>query len=133
MFNLTPFQIIVLLVLALLLAGVIAAAVTRRSSRRESLFWGALCVLAAVATVRPSLTTDVAAMLKIGRGADLVFYVAVVMMMIGFWMTYMRLRHLRRELTSLVRHIAILEAHEEPRDESKDSRRRDSNSSDRMT
>ena len=119
--SLTPYQIIVLTVLGVLFAGIVAAGVRRWSSRREVALWGALCLLAAIATLRPSLTTEVAGLLKIGRGADLVFYVAVVVMMIGFWMTYMRLRHLRRELTSLVRHIAILEAHEGPRDDPSDS------------
>jgi len=51
--------------------------------------------------------------LGIGRGADLVFYCAVVIMMIGFWMVYVRLRGLRREMTMLVRHLAILEARKE--------------------
>ena len=35
-------------------------------------------------------------------------------MMAGFWTTYMNLRALRREVTLLVRHIALLEAQEEP-------------------
>ena len=46
----------------------------------------------------------------IGRGADLVLYCAVVVMMIGFLMTYSRLRHIQRELTLVVRHIAKREA-----------------------
>lgn len=110
---LTIFQIIVLAVLGLLFLGVAVAGIRGWSTRREAFLWGVLCFLAAVATLRPNLTTDLAQLLSIDRGADLITYIAVIMMMIGFWMTYMRLRHMRRELTSLVRHIAILEAHDD--------------------
>ena len=65
---------------------------------------------AGVAIVRPGLTRGVAKTLGIGRGADLVFYCAVVVMMIGFLMTYSRLRRIQRELTLVVRHIAKRDA-----------------------
>ncbi|MCB9853378.1 MAG: DUF2304 domain-containing protein [Phycisphaerales bacterium] len=110
--TLTLFQIIVVGVLGMLFIGVVVAGIRGWSTRREAFLWGTLCFVAAVATLRPNLTTDLAKMLSINRGADLITYVAIIMMMIGFWTTYMRLRHLRRELTSLVRHIAILEAHD---------------------
>ncbi len=104
------FQIIFLSILAALLLASIVSTLRGWATRREGLVWGLLCLGAAVATVWPSLTGDAAEAVGIGRGADLVFYCAVAVMMIGFWMTYMRMRHLRHELTSLVRHIAILEA-----------------------
>ncbi|HPF38376.1 MAG TPA: DUF2304 domain-containing protein [Phycisphaerae bacterium] len=110
--TLTIFQIIVLGVLGFLFLGIVLAGMRGWAPRRESTLWGILCFLAAVATLRPNLTTEFAQLLSIDRGVNLITYLAVLMMMIGFWATYMRLRHLRRELTSLVRHIAILEAHD---------------------
>ena len=109
---LNSFQILLLIVLALLLGGSVTAMLRGWAGRREGAVWGMLCLTAAVATIWPKLTGRVADVLGIGRGADLVFYCAVVVMMIGFWATYMRLRFLRRELTLLVRHIAILQAEE---------------------
>ena len=109
---LNSFQILLVIVLALLLMGSVAAMLRGWATRREGTVWVVLCVAAAVATLWPKLTGRVADALGIGRGADLVFYCAVVVMMIGFWVTYMRLRFLRRELTLLVRHIAILQAEE---------------------
>ena len=109
---LNSFQILLLIVLGLLLTGSVVAMLRGWASRREGTVWMMLCVTAAVATLRPELTGRVADVLGIGRGADLVFYCAVVVMMIGFWVTYMRLRYLRRELTLLVRHLAILQAEE---------------------
>lgn len=117
--SLTLFQIIVLAILGILFLGIVVAGLRGWSTRRESFLWGFVCFVAAIATLRPKWTTEIANQLAIDRGADLVTYIAVIMMMIGFWMTYMRLRHLRRELTSLVRHIAILEAHEDSAGETK--------------
>lgn len=107
------FQIIFLTVLAALFVASIVSTMRGWASHREGFVWGFLCLAAGIATVWPSLTGRAAAILGIGRGADLVFYCAVGMMMVGFWMTYLRMRHLRHELTSLVRHIAILEAQSE--------------------
>ncbi len=104
------FQLVVLAVLAGLLALNILCVVRGWTTKRASLFWAALCVLAGIATAWPASTGWAAQRLGIGRGADLVFYCAVVVMMVGFWMVYLRLRHLGREMTLLVRHLAILEA-----------------------
>ncbi len=104
------FQVLVVGVLAFLFAGSIVALYRGWSTRRESLIWCALCIIAAAAMLQPELTVRVAHALGIGRGADLVFYTAVVVMMVGFWMVYIRLRYLRRDITTLVRHLAILEA-----------------------
>ena len=48
--------------------------------------------------------------LGIGRGADLVSYLAIGVMFVGFFVTYVRLRALRRELTLLVRRVALHQA-----------------------
>jgi hypothetical protein len=108
--DLNTFQIIFLSLLAASFLASIVATVRGWATRREGSVWGFLCLAAGIATVWPSLTGEAAEAVGIGRGADLVFYCAVGVMMIGFWMTYMRMRHLRHELTALVRHIAILEA-----------------------
>ena len=107
------FQLILLAVLSLLLLGTALATLRGWASRREGFVWGTLCLAAALATIWPRTTAIIAEFLGIGRGADLVFYCAVAMMMVGFWLTYIRLRHLRSELTLLVRHIAIMEADRE--------------------
>ena len=45
--------------------------------------------------------------LGIARGADLVFYCAILAMFIGFFMVYVRLRRLETTLTKLTRHLAL--------------------------
>lgn len=104
------FQILALVVVVCLLALTFVAAVRGWSTRRETILLSALWLAAGVAIVWPGVTKAVANLLGIGRGADLVFYCAVVVMMVGFVMIYARLRRIRRELTLLVRHLAIRDA-----------------------
>ena len=104
------FQILALVVVVCLLALTLVAAVRGWSTRRETILLSALWLAAGVAIVWPGVTKAVANLLGIGRGADLVFYCAVVVMMVGFVMIYARLRRIRRELTLLVRHMAIRNA-----------------------
>lgn len=110
MIDLNTFQLLALVLLGLLLSGAIFGVRRRALTAKEGVVWGSLVLAAAVVVLRPGITVSIAKALGIGRGADLVFYTAVAAMMVGFWKTYMNLRAHRRELTVLVRHIALLEA-----------------------
>jgi len=104
------FQILAVAVVTGLLALSIMAIVRGWATRREGLTWVFVWLCTGVAIARPDLTTLVAQALGIRRGADLVLYCAVIVMLIGFFMVYARLRRLRRDLTLLTRHLAIREA-----------------------
>ena len=104
------FQILALCVLAFLLIFTVLSLVKRSTSRREGFAWALLWIAAAVAIAWPNVTTIMAQILGIRRGADLVLYCAVVVMMIGFMMVYVRLRKLQSDVTVLVRHLAIRNA-----------------------
>jgi hypothetical protein len=81
-------------------------------SRLAGVLWAAIWLVAGLTIHWPWLTSKVAHVLNIGRGADLVFYCGMVVMMVGFWVLYVRLRRLRREITLLTRQIALHEAEE---------------------
>jgi len=104
------FQIVLIVTFAGLFALSLFLTYRRGRTRREIALWAALWGTGLIVSIRPSLTTAVARALGIGRGADLVFYCGIVVMLVGFLMVYLRLRRLRRDMTRLVRHIAILEA-----------------------
>lgn len=110
----SPFQYLALFVVVGLFVLSISAAVRGWATRREGVTWALVWLAATFAIVRPDATAEVAKALGIGRGADLVLYCAVVLMMVGFLMIYVRLRQLRRELTQIVRHMALREARTNP-------------------
>jgi hypothetical protein len=107
------FQVIVICVLGFLFVVDVIALMRGWLTRKEAFVWGGVCFVTAMAIDRPQWIQKIARALGIGRGADLILYCAVVITMIGFWMVYVRLRALRREMTLLVRHLAIMEASRE--------------------
>lgn len=106
----TNFQIIACCALAVAEAVTITLAMRHRISPRLTLAWSALWVAAFVAILFPSLTVVVAHALGIARGADLVFYLAILGMFAAFFATFIRLRKLQMEITKIVRELAILRA-----------------------
>ena len=104
------FQILAVAVVTCLFVLSLLAMARGWATRREGFVWAVVWLATGVAIARPGLTADVAKCLGIGRGADLVLYCAVIVMLIGFFMVYARLRRLRRDLTILSRHLAIRDA-----------------------
>jgi hypothetical protein len=106
----TLFQIIglPLIVVMVLVSGV--NLIRRRSSLAVGTFWLLLWAAAGVAIAVPDATTTVAHALGILRGADLVFYCAVLGGFVGFFLIYVRLRELSRQITVLTRDLALRHA-----------------------
>lgn len=104
------FQILALAVVTALIVLSTLAMVRGWVTRREGVIWASVWLATGVAIAQPGLIVRVADFLGIGRGADLVLYCSVIVMLIGFFMVYARLRRLRRDLTLLSRHLAIRDA-----------------------
>jgi hypothetical protein len=115
---LSLFQQIAVPFLVLLFLGTVVAVAKGWATRREGTISTIVWLAAAAAILRPLAVSRLAQGVGIDRGADLVSYCAVLAMMIGFWMVYIRLRRLRREVTLLVRHVALLEAQQSQSEES---------------
>ena len=101
------FQIVSLIVLAGLILGEFKK---RLQGRSYGLAWGvrlSLWVLAAVAISLPNRLTDIAGLVGIERGSDLVLYVFVLGFLGTTFYFYSRYVRLERKLTDVIRHIAI--------------------------
>jgi small membrane protein len=64
----------------------------------------------AVAVVAPDITNQVAHAVGVGRGADLVMYLAIVGVMFVLLHYYSKFVELQQKLTELTRQIAIMKA-----------------------
>ena len=106
----TPFQIVALTLIAILLVATVVSTFRGIATRREGVLWSSVWLAAGIAIAQPRIIAVVARALGIGRGADLLLYCAVVVMLIGFLMVYTRLRRLRRDMTLITRHLAIQNA-----------------------
>lgn len=77
-----------------------------RFALARAIVWG----VAAAAVAEPGLVQALADVLGIGRGADVVLYVFVLLFLGTSFYFYARQRQLQRQVTELVRHLAIQEA-----------------------
>jgi hypothetical protein len=64
----------------------------------------------AVAVVFPQITDDVAVLVGVGRGADLITYIAIIAVMFVLLHYYTKFVDLQRQLTEVTRELAILRA-----------------------
>jgi hypothetical protein len=106
----SPFQIVLLVVLGGMIAFIAQAVVRGRLGRPAGAVWLLILGVGIVAAIDPNRTTTIARSLGISRGSDLLLYVLVLAVLQGFLVFYLRLRRVRRELTILVRRLAIMEA-----------------------
>ena len=105
------FQWITLPVLVLLIARDAAGLLFGRPSfRRDRVVRWLVWVAAFLAILNPDLTSQVANAIGINRGTDLVLYVFVLAFLGASFYLYARYTRLHRQLTDVVRHIAIQEA-----------------------
>jgi small membrane protein len=101
------FQIVTLAAIAAITGFVVIAIVKHRLSPRVGLAWLALWSTAGAAIAKPELTVIAARAMGIRRGADLVIYVSILAMLVGFFAVYVKLRKLESTITEIVRRIAI--------------------------
>lgn len=109
----TTFQI-----LGLAAASLFAVATAWRVARRRigavsGLLWIAVWTAAGTTILFPEITVVAANLLGIQRGADLVFYLAILAGLAGFYAVFNRLRHLDQALTVLTRRLALHESRSE--------------------
>lgn len=80
------------------------------SFRKDRVIRFVVWLLAAAAVYNPELTTAVASRVGIGSGSNLVLYAFVLAFLAVSFVFYSRSVRLERQLTDVVRHIAVSEA-----------------------
>lgn len=103
----TLFQIIVLAFIIFAFVKVFKRYQEKIISSREMFLWGLLWVIAAVLIVWPGTTSFLAAQLGIGRGVDLVIYVALILNVYLIFKLYIRIEKQEKTFTDLVRKLAL--------------------------
>lgn len=107
MVDLSPFQIIVLVIGSFLLLSTWIAKIrgdaTLWDAIRWSVVWGALCYLA----IDPKITNRIASIVGVSSGRFFILYCAVIFLSCCLVLVYARTRRLSREITLLVREVAI--------------------------
>ncbi len=104
------FQWLTLSVVAAVLAAELLGLYRNFAGRKLRLLRIAVWSVAAAAIVDPGIPQAVAICLGIGRGADLVLYLVVLAFLCGSFYSYSHFVRLERQLTEVVRHVAMQSA-----------------------
>jgi small membrane protein len=104
------FQWLTLPVLSAVLLADVVGLVRKPKGRNLRLLRAVVWAVTAVAIANPDLPQAVAHRIGIGRGADLVLYVFVLAFLGASFYFYSRYVRLQRQLTDVVRHLAIQNA-----------------------
>ncbi len=78
-------------------------------SQRATWFWLCFWLASIVAVVWPDSTTIIANRFGIGRGTDFVLYVSLALMFYALFRLHVKIEHIRRDVTQVVRDRAIEE------------------------
>ncbi len=100
-------QILLLAVLALALRLTWKRAKEQVIHRREAALWTLLWVGAAAVVLWPDLSTRIANIVGIGRGADLAVYGSIILLLILVFRLHIALDKLERTMTTMVRKDAL--------------------------
>jgi len=104
------FQIIALPIIGILFIFSLIMLVRGNQSRSIALLGVLIWLVAGIAILWPELTIQVARMMGIGRGADLLLYILVICYLISMFYIYIRFRKLESNITEIVRQLAIRDA-----------------------
>ena len=100
------------ILLTLFLLSISIYTFTQKSRIRHTLFFIELLIALGIFFVwAPDATTTLANAIGIGRGADLVFYFAILFLVFFIFNLHLKLRIQHEEITELARRVAIISAH----------------------
>jgi len=94
------------------LSRVILQIKNRNMTIDEGIFWIFIWILVVVVLIFPQTLGYLANVLGVGRGVDAIIYLSIVVLFYLIYRMYARMEHLEREITKVVREVAIRDRYE---------------------
>lgn len=104
---LTSIQIVLLIFIIFFLSRVYLRYREKVISTKTALFWTTIWILAIIGVILPGTTTKIASFFSVGRGVDAIIYIALSVLFYLVFRIYVMIEDLRREITTIVRNIAL--------------------------
>lgn len=104
-----PIQILLLVFLLFAFTRVILRYKEGALPKGMFLFWAAVWVVATISIIHPDFTTYIAKQAGIGRGADAVIYIALIVAFYLIFRLTVVIENLRHEITKVIREVALKE------------------------
>ncbi len=100
-------QIILLIFLIFALTRVVLQLKQKHITPTAFVFWGTVFVAAMVGVIKPQVTSEIARILGIGRGADIVIYFSIAIVFYLIFRLTIIIEELRYDITKVLREIAL--------------------------
>ena len=104
------FQIIVLILIVFVAGKAVARFYRREISLALLIVWLALWLAMAAIVIFPGIVNYLANLAGVGRGVDLVIYFSIFILFYALFMLNLRLAKIEKNITKIVRKIAVGEA-----------------------
>lgn len=104
---LTSLQIVLLILIGFFLSRVYLRYRENVISTKTTLFWTIIWILAIIGVTQPGTTTKIASFFSVGRGVDAIIYIALALLFYLVFRIYVMIEDLRREITTIVRTVAL--------------------------
>ena len=102
-------QIILLIFIFFVFWRIVSKAKRKEITFRETFFWAVFWILVTMAVIFPKATDVFAQKLGVGRGADLLVYLAVIFLFYLIFRVFIRLEKIEKDITKIIRKIALEE------------------------
>lgn len=106
-------QIILLVIVLVIFWRLYKRLVSGELTKREFVEWFLLWLAVAFLVVVPDTASYLAQLVGVGRGSDLVVYLAIVLTFYLLFRIFLRLERSERELTRVVRALALRDKNED--------------------
>lgn len=107
---LTAIQIILLGLILFFISRVVLRAREKVIPAKTAVFWSIIWLFALIGVLLPRTTTQIAEVFGVGRGVDIIVYISIALLFYLVFRVYVMIEDLRRDITSLVRQIALQNA-----------------------
>lgn len=104
---LTTIQIVLLIFILFAISRVYLRAKEKIFSTKTAMFWYLIWITGLVGVLLPKTTTKLAGIFGVGRGVDVIVYIALALLFYLVFRIYVMIEDLRHEITYLVREIAL--------------------------
>jgi hypothetical protein len=96
-----------LILITLLVISILIYFIKVKSKRLDKIIFLLLLLTGIVFIIQPDITNRIAHILGIGRGADLIFYLAIIFFFFALILLYSKNKDLEKKLNDLVRSDAL--------------------------
>jgi len=104
---LTTIQIVLLIFIIFAISRVYLRSREKIFSTKTAIFWYLIWLAGLVGVLLPKTTTKLAGLFGVGRGVDVIVYIALALLFYLVFRIYVMIEDLRHEITYLVREIAL--------------------------